>query len=691
MLALEFGAMLELLSDGRMLARAGYRIPEHLRGGIASVVSPGSQPEFVLATEEVVVVEDLPSETRFEPAHTLLDEGVRSGLTARVQGPWGPLGSLGVWTREPRGFAAEDIELFALTAGLVGLAASARRTERRLEAQRAVSEALAASETMTEAAPRLLEAICTALGWAAGILWLADPGGDELRATHAWLDSHSGERERVFARGELEETSFAIGEHLPGRVWKAGEPQWISEIPADSSHPKVRSVLEAGLRSVLAFPIKRGGRVLGVVEVLNREVSEPDDELLEDCERFGRKFGEFIAREQAQAEVRESRDELERVLQHMPVGVTVVGADGRYRFVNELTARINAATPGELIGVPAREAIGGLEILDEDGGEIDRDELPLFRALRGEPSPPRLVRFKGPGVPEQSWAIAHAIAIPGADGRSPNAVVSVIEDVTDVKRAEEALRASETRYRQISDTLQHGLLPPEASEVAGLEFDARLLTEQAGTRIGGDFYDVFQVSGDRYAIVIGDVSGKGVGAAGLTALARYTIRTAALHDPRPASVLRCLNEALLQGVSDENYVTAIFAVVEPNAGGHQVSVASGGHPQPLVVAASGEVTPVDVQGTLLGFFDELELREGGAELRPGDAMVLFTDGVTEAGFRDESPGAPVTGEALDALLSTCAGQSAKQIADRIEARVLDAEGGDLRDDATMVVVSSRLH
>jgi sigma-B regulation protein RsbU (phosphoserine phosphatase) len=685
---LDFAGVLELLSDRRMIVRAGHAVPAHLLGGIASTADPGSQPAYVLNSPGVVVIEDMPAETRFQPAPTLLSEGVRSGITAAIPGVRGPIGTFGAWSREPHSFNDEGISLFALLTNGLGLAASRARLARRLETQRAASEALAMSETMSEAAPRFLEAICGSLGWAAGILWLVQPGGEHMRAVDVWLDAASGERERAFAAHELERTTFSIGERLPGRVWEAGAPQWISEVPADSSHPKVKPVTDAGLRSVLVFPIKRGEEVLGVVEVLARDITEPDEELLDDCERFGRKVGEFIAREQAQAEVRASRDELELVLKHMPVGVTVVDADGRYRFVNEVTARINDATADELVGVSAIDAIAGLTILDEDGNELERDELPLFRALRGEDSPSRLVQFTGPAVSEQGWAITHAIPLPGALG-SPRAVISVIEDVTDVKSAESLLRASEARYREISDTLQRGLLPPDAGEIAGLDFDARLHTEEAGTRIGGDFYDVFQVTDDRYAIVIGDVSGKGVGAAGLTALARYTIRTAAMSDPRPARVLRTLNEALLRSGSDDQYLTAIYALVEPVTDGHEVRVAAGGHPAPLKVGADGTVTQVDASGTLLGFFDELELYEGGTRLRPDDAMVLFTDGITEAGFRDESPGAPVTDEALRELLARCGSCSATEIADQIEAQVLAAEGGELRDDATMVVVASR--
>jgi phosphoserine phosphatase RsbU/P len=687
-LEVDFAGVLEMLSDGRMLTRAGYRIPDGLEGEIASVIDEGSQPHYVLgAEEEVVVVDDLQAETRFDPVPTLLELGIRSGLTAAIPGRTRPVGSLGAWTRERREFDSTEVELFGLMAAGIGLAVERRRTERRLETHRSLGEVLAMSDTLVEAAPRIVEAICEALDWDAGIVWLADRRREVLRAATVWVDANDPGAERF--REEIERMTFAHGERLPGRVWAVGEPQWISYIPPEEERLKRRTLHDAGLRSVLAFPIRRGATVLGVVEILAREMIQPDEDLLEDCERIGRQIGEFIARDQAQRELVQSRDELRTVLRSMPVGVTVVGPDGRYRFVNEVTARINDSTPEELVGVSALDAISGVTITEEDGTELPREELPLFKALRGEPSPPRLVRFHGPAVREQRWAIAHAIPLRESEDSPPTAVVSVVENVTELKEIQEALRMSEARHREISDALQRGLLPPEASEVAGLDFAARLHTEEAGTRIGGDFYDVFPLSGGRYAIVIGDVSGKGVEAAGLTALARYTIRTAAMHDPRPVGVLRCLNEAMLSSGGREHFLTAIYSIVEPKAGGHQVTIASGGHPKPLLVRAGGDVIPIEAQGSLLGWFEHLDLAEGGAELRPGDALILFTDGITEAGYRDRSPGTPVTDDALRELLATCAGEPAERIADAVEQRVLTAEGGELRDDATMVVVSSR--
>ncbi len=191
--------------------------------------------------------------------------------------------------------------------------------------------------------------------------------------------------------------------------------------------------------------------------------------------------------------------------------------------------------------------------------------------------------------------------------------------------------------------------------------------------------------------MIGDVSGKGVGAAGLTALARYTIRTAAMHDPRPVNVLRRLNEALIKSGGREHYLTAIYALVEPVAGGHQVAVAAGGHPQPLLLAAGGEVAPIEAQGTLLGWFERARARRGRApSCGPGTPWSSSPTGSPKPASATRAPARPVTDEALIAATGHLRRRARQRGSPtRIEQRVLAAEGGELRDDATMVVVSSR--
>ena len=139
------------------------------------------------------------------------------------------------------------------------------------------------------------------------------------------------------------------------------------------------------------------------------------------------------------------------------------------------------------------------------------------------------------------------------------------------------------RTLELARALQTSLLPPRLPDVPGLDLGARYHPALAGLEVGGDFYDVFDTGGD-WAVVIGDVCGKGPEAAALTALARYTIRSVAMDLRHPAQVLRKLNDTLLHHQLDERFCTVAYGRVVPSVGGVRVSVCRGGHPPPLVRA-----------------------------------------------------------------------------------------------------------
>ncbi|MEA2702340.1 MAG: hypothetical protein QOD63_285, partial [Actinomycetota bacterium] len=148
------------------------------------------------------------------------------------------------------------------------------------------------------------------------------------------------------------------------------------------------------------------------------------------------------------------------------------------------------------------------------------------------------------------------------------------------RQAEQARREAEQDRRrsvELARALQTSLLPPRLPDVPGLELGARYHPALAGLEVGGDFYDVFDTGGD-WAVVIGDVCGKGPEAAALTALARYTIRSVAMDLRHPAQVLRKLNETLLHQQLDERFCTVAYGRVVPSVGGMRVSVCLGGHP-----------------------------------------------------------------------------------------------------------------
>jgi len=239
---------------------------------------------------------------------------------------------------------------------------------------------------------------------------------------------------------------------------------------------------------------------------------------------------------------------------------------------------------------------------------------------------------------------------------------------------------------EVAQTLQRALLPPDLPLIPGARLAARYLAAGPANEVGGDFYDCFATGGGDWALVIGDVCGKGAEAAAITAIARYTLRASVLHNTRPAGVLVELNEALLRQGLDYRFCTVLYASVTPRPeGGAEVVLATGGHPLPLVLRAGGEVETAGRPGTLLGVVPDPEISEERVLLEPGDALVLYTDGVVEASPADEA----LAPERLAALLRRQAGRDAGEIAEAVEAAALAVQDGRLRDDVAVVVLQVR--
>jgi PAS domain S-box-containing protein len=263
-------------------------------------------------------------------------------------------------------------------------------------------------------------------------------------------------------------------------------------------------------------------------------------------------------------------------------------------------------------------------------------------------------------------------------------------DKRDLELAEELARRCATAidnarlYRErayIARTLQQSLLPIELPDIPGVEAAARFRPTGAGNEVGGDFYDVFETGGG-WAVVIGDVCGKGPDAAALTALARYTLRAAAMSQRVPSRTLRVLNEALLRQRDDRRFCTVAYAYLEVLDGGARVGLASGGHPLPLLLRSDGTVEPIGAPGTLLGVVPDPHLEDRALSLSPGDALIFYTDGVVEG-----RPCEDMLDEAgLAALVSSCAGRGADAIAAAVEEAALRSQNGGPRDDIAVLVL-----
>ena len=238
---------------------------------------------------------------------------------------------------------------------------------------------------------------------------------------------------------------------------------------------------------------------------------------------------------------------------------------------------------------------------------------------------------------------------------------------------------------EIARTLQRSLLPPHLPEIPGVELGAEYLPAGEANEVGGDFYDVINTVEDGWICAIGDVRGKGAEAAAVTALARYTIRAVTMSNDLPSEILSGLNEAMLRQLREDRFCTAACARLEPldDNPGVGVDVSRAGHPPPLLVRADGSVEEISCPGRALGVFPDAELDDTHMRLMPGETMVLYTDGVTEA----RSPDGSFFGEdRLRQFVGAHADEHAADLAAELKNAVLKFQEGYARDDLALLVL-----
>jgi phosphoserine phosphatase RsbU/P len=206
--------------------------------------------------------------------------------------------------------------------------------------------------------------------------------------------------------------------------------------------------------------------------------------------------------------------------------------------------------------------------------------------------------------------------------------------------------------------------------------------------VGGDFYDLFPLGQDRWCFFLGDVSGKGIDAAAVTALARYTLRAAAVYNPDPTSVLSNLNTVLYQEylTGGTRYCTVLYGILEPGGdAGRRVRLAGGGHPYPILIRANGHA---DYQptggGPIVGVIPVARFAATTVTLAPGDTLLLYTDGLTDA--RVDSAGGRFGPEALLQHARTLAPATAPAIV-AATSQLLDSFGDGLEDDAAILALT----
>ena len=239
---------------------------------------------------------------------------------------------------------------------------------------------------------------------------------------------------------------------------------------------------------------------------------------------------------------------------------------------------------------------------------------------------------------------------------------------------------------EIAQTLQASLLPPLLPDIPSVELGTVYRAAGEGYEVGGDFYDVFSISDGHWFAVVGDVQGKGPEAAAVTALARYTIRAAAVRRRSPAAILRWVSEVMLRREApDDRFCTIACVHLDVTRTPIRLTVACGGHPLPLLLRADGHVEPVGEPGTLLGLVERLELEDRSADLRPGDTLVLYTDGLTEA----RAPVGVWNPEELARAVASLRGRAPQAVAEGLLAMAVPESAqppSALRDDIAIVAL-----
>ena len=186
--------------------------------------------------------------------------------------------------------------------------------------------------------------------------------------------------------------------------------------------------------------------------------------------------------------------------------------------------------------------------------------------------------------------------------------------------------------RHTSRTLQKNLLPPELPELGFVDLGVCFLPLGGeDDLIGGDFYDIVDLGKNTWAVILGDVSGKGAGAATLASATRWSFRSVITRSPDPADALRELNDTLLTQDWEGRYVTAIAAIVEPDLSGRlSIRYSVGGHPSPVLRRSDGQAEHLPAQGTLIGALPSGTWQTNEVLMHPGDTFVLYSDGLSEA-------------------------------------------------------------
>jgi phosphoserine phosphatase RsbU/P len=323
-------------------------------------------------------------------------------------------------------------------------------------------------------------------------------------------------------------------------------------------------------------------------------------------------------------------DSVEEFWENAPCGHVIADLDGRIIRVNATLSNWLQYEPNNLQGKLFSDllTVAGHILYDTHFG-------PLLRT-GGDLNGVTVDVVTAAGARLPMFLTAKAIM---GDAHGPGLLQITVVDAVDRRayelellRARQAAENEQARVRVFVDTLRRALLPPVLYPPAGLDAADYYYTASTDD-VGGDFYDLFPLSRTTWGFFLGDVAGKGVDAAVVTSLSRHTLRAAAVYDDDPVQVLHNLNTVHNQklGGKGNRLCTVIYGKLTQRDNGFDVELASGGHPPPLMLYADGGAFYVDtIGGQAIGMTPNPRFTSSRFRLAPGDTLVLYSDGLTEA-------------------------------------------------------------
>jgi serine phosphatase RsbU (regulator of sigma subunit) len=702
-------------NSARFLAFHGYASPRETQESFRTLsLDPPSATRDVLLSGEPVFIESSDEwHARYpEFAGYLQATGVQATYVLPLIVDGATIGTLGFSFTEPRRLEPDDRHFLSVAAGLC--AQTLARTQ-AYAAERAAADRLVRIQEITDFAStrfsldELLEELPARVAQSLGIDYVRILLLDDAK-------EHLVERGRYGFIEERAPLAVPITSGLSGDVFTRGTPVVADDL---TKVEVFNRELRERARSAVGVPLSSGGAIIGVLDGASREPRRFRDEDVQFLSHAADRIAIAIERGNAFAIERTARERSEYLDR---IAETLTKASGIDELLNAIT---NAAVPrladwcavvivdGDPMVAPRRVLAHAdptkrelVRALSEDF-EFDPD-APFGAASvirTGQPAfyPAITVEMAAEsGNPEletivRELSIESAIIVPlrgrertiGAlqlvqaesGRRFGHADVALAFDVAGrIGAALDNVMLYE-RQRKVAETLQRSLLPTQVPAVAGLDIATRYLPATAGIDVGGDFYDIVPAAADRWSLVIGDVSGKGVDAAAFTAVARHTARAAARHGGSPSDVLRWVHDAFMVSPNPSgDFCTMVAVSVSRDGDRYPLTVATGGHPLPVLLS-NGRARYVGIYGSLLGVVERPRFDEAEIDLGPGDWLVLYTDGVT-----DEPGAAAMDNDELLALLEQTVHGTAEAAARRLERALLQRCANVRRDDIALILV-----